>query len=376
MSTVLYIVNSVTHESIPIELANRLGEWYRVIILSLYDDNRKANEKAKDCGLKVEVKGIGLSNKLNLIKYLQFYRTIGRVRPDIIHTHHTYSGFLGALFGGLSKGTGLVMTVHTDMRSISRGQRFLRKIVLRFYDAVVFNSENTRRSFLDVVGRKLLKRYKTTVIYNGVDVEKVTDSKSSKIREAYDIEKDDFVICTVGRLVPHKDQMTLFKAFVIFNESIPVSKLIIVGDGPLMNRLRTFCVEAGIMKSTIFTGSLDREDVYRVLNSIDIFVMSSIFEGFCNAMVEAMIAGKPIIYSDIPPLQEVMGGSNGMEFKKGDYQDLAGKMVDLYKDKAGRREFGRKAKAHAEKCYALDRCAKEYAGLYTMLLKYGSKHHG
>jgi glycosyltransferase involved in cell wall biosynthesis len=373
MGTVLYIVNSITQENIPIELADRLDEWYRVIILSLYDNNRQAIKKAKDCGLQIEVKGIGLGSKLNLFKYLHLYRTIRSIRPDIIHTHHTYSGFLGALFGRLSKNTRLVMTVHTDVNSMSRVQRFFRKVVLGIYDAVVFNSENTKRSFFDMFGRRTDNLYHTTVIYNGVDVAKVTAFRFSKIREKYNIKRDDFVICTVGRLVPQKDQMTLLKAFKIFNKSVPESKLIAVGDGPLINRLRTFCIESGIIKNTIFTGLLARENVYRVLNSIDLFVISSVFEGFCNAMVEAMIAEKPIIYSDIPPLPEVIGEGNGIAFTQGEYHELAKTMVDLYNDKALRDNLAHRARLYAVERYSLDRCVKEYADFYSELLKHDSK---
>ena len=97
-------------------------------------------------------------------------------------------------------------------------------------------------------------------------------------------------------------------------------------------------------------GSLNRNDVYKMLHEIDIFVVSSKFEGFCNAMVEAMMAGCMIVSTNIQPLPEVLGGkNNGILYKVGDYKTLANKLETLCNSREKIDSYSDKSSTYAKK---------------------------
>src|SRR5699024_188883 len=131
------------------------------------------------------------------------------------------------------------------------------------------------------------------------------------------IDSKTFLIGTVGRLVKVKDHETLIKGFAKVNAKIKNSKLIIVGNGQLKNHLESLATSLGIEKNVIVTGLVTREEVYRILIIMNLFVITSLYEGFCNALVEGMIAKKPPNVTNINPLPEVVGGKNALFFNKG-----------------------------------------------------------
>ena len=137
-----------------------------------------------------------------------------------------------------------------------------------------------------------------------------------------------------------------------------------MGDGHLKKNLLNLVNKLHINSDTVFTGLLSRGGAYSYLKSFDIFVVSSIFEGFCNSMVEAMFAKKIIIASDIDPFPEVLGEGNGLFFKVKDAEDLALKMKDVYEEKL---QTGDMAYEFAMSNYTLEICVKKHEKLYEKL---------
>ena len=106
-----------------------------------------------------------------------------------------------------------------------------------------------------------------------------------------------------------------------------------------------------------------------MLHEIDIFVVSSKFEGFCNAMVEAMMAGCMIVSTNIQPLPEVLGGkNNGILYKVGDYKTLANKLETLCNSREKIDSYSDKSSTYAKKNYSMRRCVNEHAILYKSII--------
>jgi glycosyltransferase involved in cell wall biosynthesis len=123
--------------------------------------------------------------------------------------------------------------------------------------------------------------------------------------------------------------------------------------------------DLGIVKYVFFAGMLKRENVYQMLGNMDIFIVSSIWEGFCNAMVEAMVAGLPVVATNIKVLMEVLGKRNGLFFKVGDYKELSEKISSLYKNPDLRKKLGKMAKQHATQKYSLKNSVQNYLSIYN-----------
>jgi glycosyltransferase involved in cell wall biosynthesis len=363
---IIHIVNRITDTSIPIELATSLNKTLDIIIISLYDQADSLAKTKKNMNFDLEIVPLEMTNKIDIIKYINLYKVIKKIKPDIIHTHHSFSGFLARIIAKIAGNIKIVTTIHTDIRFISWYQKLLRLSTLNFADQIVFNSNNTQKSF-STWNKFLRKNIRKKVIYNGVDFKKISQAKDKNFIKNYS-KKNGFWFGTVGRLEKVKDQETLIKAFNIFNNQFPETKLFIVGAGSEELNLKKLVKKLSINNNVIFTGLLKREEVYKLINELDLFIISSKYDGFCNAMVEAMVAGNAIIASNIDPLPEVLGENNGLFFEQGNIENLAEKMIYLYQNEQKRKELAEKAKGYAIKNYSLEKCVNEYKKVYLELL--------
>ena len=147
---------------------------------------------------------------------------------------------------------------------------------------------------------------------------------ASNFTKLFDQER--LVIGCVARLVHQKDHETLIKGFAHFSKGAINARLIIVGDGPLLESLQKLAKEFEISDKIVWTGRVD--DVYRYYRQMDIFVLASKTEGFGLVLLEAMQCGIPVIGADNSAIPEVIGEA-GLLFNPGDSRDLANKLTAL-----------------------------------------------
>jgi len=134
------------------------------------------------------------------------------------------------------------------------------------------------------------------IIFNPIDLEKIAKKKKEELPVEY---RDSFnhpVVINVGRLNVQKGQDLLLRAFKLVIKQVPDALLFIVGKGEKEKELKKLVSNLGLSGKVIFTGF--QENPFQFLARSDIFVFSSLYEGFGNAMVEAMACGLPVISFD------------------------------------------------------------------------------
>jgi len=165
----------------------------------------------------------------------------------------------------------------------------------------------------------------------------------------------------VGRFTESKDQATLIKAIAKLPENV---HLLLIGDGPLREENETLCENIGVNERVHFLGF--REDVPRILKTVDVVVLSSKWEGLPLSLIEAMAAGKPVIGSDVQGIVDVLGNKE-MLFQMGDSSELAGKIFSLLNSKdicsVLLKENAKKVAA-----YSVNYTASKYLDLYKELV--------
>jgi glycosyltransferase involved in cell wall biosynthesis len=309
------------------------------------------------------------NNGLDIKAVYALYHLVKTWRPDIIHVHHTLTSPLGSIFGKLLGVPVIIRTEHTARNRLGFGQRFTGIPALALADSVICNSNATCRSLS--WWESALASDKCLTIYNGVDLLKIDESLSDRteIRKEIGVKANDFVIGHVARLIPAKDQRSLIEAMKIVVAKPSQAKLVIVGDGPLRGDLESLVQILGLRDNIIFTGAVTRRKVYEILHAIDIFVMSSLWEGFCNALVEAMAARKPIITTNVGPLPEVVGEvgkfvpPSSPEILAEAILEMASASSDLLKS------VGEAGRQRVEEKFTIERTAEGYEQLYTTLLE-------
>ena len=140
-----------------------------------------------------------------------------------------------------------------------------------------------------------------TVLNNGIDTEKYrfSEEERSGKRKELGLSPDTVLITNIGRMVEQKNQKRLIDIFALFRESHPDSVLMIVGTGPLEEKLKKEAGNRGVEGSVIFTG--ERSDVPSLLAASDIFLFPSLFEGLGIVLVEAEAEGLPCVFSSNIP---------------------------------------------------------------------------
>ena len=177
-------------------------------------------------------------------------------------------------------------------------------------------------------------------------------------------------IVWVGRFVPEKALECLVLAFKLLVDGATDVKLVLVGDGPTRGRISALVRKLGLSSHVSFTGPLSMEGVAEQLAKSSIFVLSSVVEGLPKALLEAMAAGKPVVVPDLPSLREVVEpGLNGLLFKPGDHEALAGALRMLLDDQALLMKMGAASRRMAVERYGFDGVVRQLNLVYEEALE-------
>ncbi len=212
------------------------------------------------------------------------------------------------------------------------------------------------------------------VIYNGADPARMERS-GARIRAEIGLGKDELLIGMVANFYrdPRKDHLTVCRALPqVFGEVPNVHCIFAGGIEPgaeeKMADCLNFCLENDIADRVHFVGS--RSDISDILSELDVFVFSSLYEGLPVAVSEAMLAGVPMIVSEIGPLLEATANGRYAEtFPVGDHAELARKLTGLLQDPEKRTRLSSESQRHAAKNFSIDAHLRSLSGLYANLLQ-------
>ena len=187
---------------------------------------------------------------------------------------------------------------------------------------------------------------KKYVVHMGIDTEKFRPSDKAEAKKELGFKEDDFVIGYVGRIAREKSLLTLRKAFKRVEGNN--NKLLIVGEGicSLKNKLKANDKHDNI----IITGKT--EDVVKYLNAMDVFVMPSLTETSCLALLEAMSCQLPTISTKVGNIKDyLIDRQNGLFFPKENHMHLAIKLNYLKENPDFRRTIAINARQTILKNY-------------------------
>lgn len=136
------------------------------------------------------------------------------------------------------------------------------------------------------------KKIKT--IYNPCDVERI--AKLAMEECDYRFDEKIFYVVSAGRMVKQKGQWHLIKAFSEFHDKVPNSRLLLLGEGEMQDKLKRICSDLELQNSVEFMGFVDNP--YKFISRSSCFVLSSLFEGLGNVIIEAMACQVPVISYD------------------------------------------------------------------------------
>lgn len=286
-------------------------------------------------------------------------RTLAARRVDVVHSHEFTMGVYGALAASRLR-IPHVITMHGGKHF---AEAWRRRVALRWAArrsrAVVAVSEATRRHLTEAIG---LRAADIAVVPNGVPT---PNGKRARVRDELRLGADEPLVLAVGNLYPVKGHRVLLDALGILAEREPQRRwrMAIAGRGEEEGNLREQAARLGIADRLHLLGQ--RSDIADLLAAADLWTMPSLSEGLPLALLEAMMAGLPIVSSAVGGIPEVVrDGKEALLVPSEDPAALAGAIARLLDDAALRATLGRAAKAVAERSYHVDAMTDGYEGLY------------
>jgi len=291
---------------------------------------------------------------------------LDRRKVDLIHAHN-FTPWLFSCFAKAFSETKLCVTIHGFIHGVEKLSKRIQLLILSFLtDQIILVSDILPNQFRSI--SKLLVK-KTEVISNGINLTPFqSDLCTDYVRTNMGVQKDDFVLATVGRLYRVKNLEMQIRLVRYLKTYIPNIKLVIAARIlPYAETLRSLAEQLEVSERIVFLGL--RKDVPDLLRASDIFLLTSYTEGASLAILEAMAAGLPVIASDVGGNGRLIDhGKNGLLFDVNDLECLANHVLDLYKHPHNRQLLGTAAKSKARN-YSVESMVRGYEMVYEKILK-------
>lgn len=239
-------------------------------------------------------------------------------RLDVVHTHLWGANFWGRVAARLARVP--VVIAHEHGMQPWRGWLHYRldRWLYGKTNRVLFVSRQVMREFLAKSG---LKESRCTLIPNGVDDKPCVESRQ-RLRREFGWRDEERVIISVGRLSVEKGYEDLVRAFARVARLAPRVRLVILGEGQERQALERLREEVGLNGQVTFAGL--RDDVKRWLAAADFYVQPSRREGLSLAILEAMVAGLPVVATRVGDVDQVIrDGQEGYLVEANDPDALA-----------------------------------------------------
>lgn len=284
---------------------------------------------------------------------------------DVIHTHSSKAGALGRLVAWLGSGAARVHTPHTYAVAFEGGhgqggeaagpralilgtERLLGRVTRRLIHVSAAELEQGRE--LGIV-----RGERGVVVPNGIDPAPFAEPVGgAELRAELGIPADAPVVGSVGLLNDAKGHDGLLEAARAWPADVHV---LLVGHGERERALRDQAAAAGLAERVHFAGW--REDVLACYAAMDVFVLSSRWEGMAYALLEAMASGRACVSTDVNGSAEALGTADpasacGVIVPREDPPALATAVAELLADEARRVRFGREARARVARSFSVD----------------------
>ena len=260
------------------------------------------DDEAQELGARI----IYNPNPKNPLLYgYNFIRNYRKYGPyDIVHSHvHHYSGyvlFLAWLCGVPTR----IAHSHSDTRKTEEGQGLFRRSYLQAMEMAIKKYATqgiaaSRRAAESLFGPGWESDPRWQILYCGIDLEPFKKSvDKTSIRENVGIPEKSYVIGHVGRFAEQKNHKFLMQIAAEIVKRMDDVYFLLVGDGPLRQRMMERAEELGLKERIIFTGV--RSDIPDLmLGAMDLFLFPSLYEGLPVSLIEAQASGLPCLISDV-----------------------------------------------------------------------------
>jgi len=308
------------------------------------------------------------------VAFLKLFLIIRRIKPDIVHTHMSKVGTLGrvaAKFAGTPK---IVHTYHGHIFSgyfgaISTKFFILINKVLNFFTTKIITISQAVKD--EICNKyKIANPAKTEIIHLGIETRDYLNLDQCKglLRRDLKAGEDDVLIAFVARLIPIKNCEMLLEVARKIVEKYKKVKFLIVGDGECKPEVEAYLEKFGLRDKILLLGW--RDTLTEIYSDIDIAVLTSLNEGTPVSLIEAMLAGKPAVATNVGGVKDVItDNATGFLVPLNDVENFISKLSKLIENKALRVKMGQAAKKDILSRYDSKTLTQNMSDFYLKLVQ-------
>ena len=310
-------------ERIAAALSKEIINNYNLIIISLFEDRDKYDFVGEIIEINKTIEKSFIGKILNFLERIKKIDKIKREKNiDLTLSFEQTCNLLNLLTGREKK----VISIHSikSRENLSIGiygkiYNFLMKILYKKSDKIICVSEGIKKDLNLNYGLDLNR---IEVIYNPHDL-KFINNNLKNIKK----EKNNYEVINVGRLDVAKGQRYLLKIISLVKKELPNIKLKILGKGNLESELKELSKKLSLEENVEFLGYINNP--YKEIEKADLFVLSSLYEGFPGVLVESLICKTPIISTDcVYGIREILLSEE--ELKKIGYNEIKESLYGTY----------------------------------------------
>jgi len=297
---------------------------------------------------------------------VSYRRLLKQLTPDIVHFHSFQPMLWGSLF---SIGGKQLCTVHSNYPYFH--QRTIKAVVKRTIQKLIFKKSGmaivaVSQKVGSVLARFNIPSERLHIINNGIPLDDYHSGQNELAIAAREINRGDkdIIFITIGRMDQLKGYPYLLQAFHRVLKTRNNIRLLFIGDGPERKGLAETAEELGIEGYVRFLGF--KKDPRPYLSLSDIYICSSVVEGWSLAVAEAMFSGLPVVATRVGANPDIIDhGVNGLLVEPGNSAALARAMEEMISRRTDWAEMGKKARAIMLQHYNIQNTADAYTALYA-----------
>jgi glycosyltransferase involved in cell wall biosynthesis len=302
-------------------------------------------------------------NEIDLAAAWRLSRVLKQLQPEVIHAHDPHGVAMAATALSIASPSPPPVLVASRRIEFRIAHNSFSKWKYGRVDCFVAISEAVReRLVADGIPRE-----KTTVVHEGVDVERIVHLQTANVHAAFYLPTHAPIVGNIGALMPQKGQHHLIDAAALVVRAVPDSRFVICGEGELRQALEEQIKRKHLERHVFLAGF--RPDVLELLKGFDLFALSSLQEGLCTSLVDAMAASKAAVATRVGGVPEVVAdGETGFLVPPRDHEALADRIIALLKDDALRARMGEAALKRARKLFTVDHMVEGTLATYERLV--------
>ncbi|EKN69405.1 group 1 glycosyl transferase [Neobacillus bataviensis LMG 21833] len=318
-------------------------------------------------------------NKMNLGAYKELKDIIDQNQFKIIHCHTPMGGLLTRLAARKARGKGTKVLYTAHGFHFCKGAPLtnwmlyypIERVLSQFTDCLITINEEDYR----LACKHQFKANQIEHIHGvGVNTERFAPEKDKSIlRQKYHYSNDAFLMFYAAEFNKNKNQELLIRSIAIVKNEIPNAKLLLAGEGPLLQECKGLADKLGVKNMIDFLGY--RNDITQLLKISDIAVASSLREGLPVNIMEAMACGLPIIAVENRGHRDLISDNENGWLVGNNNMEISDKMKILAVNKELRDQFGLKSRGIVLSKYSLNKILEEKSKLYQEVIdKIGEIH--